>query len=99
MAKRLSSFKGIRGSGIYKLWQTHHTRSLVLVSLLLVVSLSACGRSGDETPVDPDAIYTSAAITANAKFTVAAGETAVAELTQIAGQPTANCNTLRLRPG
>ncbi|MGB7116583.1 MAG: NBR1-Ig-like domain-containing protein [Anaerolineales bacterium] len=89
MAIRPSSFKGIQVSCIYKSWQTHHTRSLVLISLLLVVSLSACRRSGDETPVDPDVIYTSAAITANAKFTVAAGETAVAELTQMAGQPTA----------
>lgn len=68
-------------------------RSVIFVALCFavfaaLVTASSCSGSGEVTQVDPDAIYTSAAITAQAKLTMDAGATAVAELTQMAETPT-----------
>jgi len=61
---------------------------IILTSILTTLLISGCTSAGDGTAVDPQAIYTSAAITAQAKLTIEAGSTAVAELTQLAQTPT-----------
>ncbi len=58
-------------------------QSLLILGLIL---LSACSSSRAESA--QQAIYTSAAHTLAAQLTLAVGETAVAQLTQIAAQPT-----------
>lgn len=69
---------------------TRFSYLLTLVFILLVVLVAAC-TSPTGTPSGggtPQAIYTAAAQTMSAQLTLDAGGTAVAQLTQIASQPT-----------
>lgn len=65
-------------------------KMLFLTGMLIfnLLALAACGPLfGEATPQPPEALYTQAAATIRAQYTIQAGETAAAQLTQIASQP------------
>ncbi len=71
---------------------------LILLLFWFAVGAGACMNSPGPTQPPPDVYYTAAVETISAQWTLAAGATAVAQLTEIASRPTATLGPIILPP-